>query len=87
MKHAPGWAVRALPDGRIQWITPTGHRYHSHPHDYRPDEDLPPDKATAQQGLPKDLAARLDRIERDRRAAARWEGEVVPPDDAEPPPF
>jgi hypothetical protein len=41
MKHAPGWAVRALPGGRIQWITPTGHRYHSDPHDYRPDPAPP----------------------------------------------
>jgi len=87
MKHAPGWAVRALPDGRIQWVTPTGHRYHSHPHDYRPDNELPPDKTPARKGLPKDLAARLERIERDRRSAALWEGEVIPPDDAEPPPF
>ena len=60
MKHAPGWAVRALPDGRIQWITPTGHRYHSYPYDYRPDEpddELPPDKAPTSRDLPKDLAA------------------------------
>ncbi|MHA6615726.1 HNH endonuclease signature motif containing protein [Pseudonocardia sp. DLS-67] len=87
MKHAPGWAVRALPDGRIQWITPTGHHYHSDPHDYRPDDDLPPDKTTARKGLPKDLAARLERIETDRRTAAIWNGEAIPPDDAEPPPF
>jgi hypothetical protein len=91
MKHAPGWSVRALPDGRIQWITPTGHRYHSRPHDYRPDElppDLPPDKAPARRELPKDLVARLERLERDRRTTALWDGEVIPPDDNEdPPPF
>jgi hypothetical protein len=87
MKHAPGWAVRALPDGRIQWITPTGHRYHSEPYDYRPDDDLPPDKAAARQGLPKDLAARLERLDRDRRFTTLWNGEEVPPDDEEPPPF
>lgn len=87
MKHAPGWAVRALPDGRIQWITPTGHRYHSEPYDYRPDEDLPPGKASAGRRLPKDLAARLDRIERHRRTTARWNGEATPPDDEDPPPF
>jgi hypothetical protein len=80
--------VRALPDGRIQWITPTGHRYHSHPHDYRADDELPPDKATAQQGLPKDLAARLERIDRDRRLAGLWNGEAVPSEDEdEPTPF
>jgi hypothetical protein len=90
MKHAPGWAVRALPDGRIQWITPTGHRYHSHPHDYRPDEippDLPPDKAPTPKGLPKDLATRLERLERGRRSAALWDGETFPTDDDDPPPF
>jgi hypothetical protein len=91
MKHAPGWAVRALPDGRIQWITPTGHRYHSHPHDYRPDElppDLPPDKAPARRDLPKDLAARLERLERDRRTTALWNGEPIPGEvDEDPPPF
>ena len=91
LKHAPGWAVRALPDGRIQWITPTGHRYHSYPYDYRPDEpddELPPDKAPTSRGLRKDLARRLERIERDRRSAALWNGETIPPDDDdEPPPF
>jgi hypothetical protein len=87
MKHAPGWAVRALPDGRIQWITPTGHRYHSHPYDYRPDDQLPPDTATARRGLPKDLAARLERLEHDRRSTALWNGETIPDDDPEPPPF
>jgi hypothetical protein len=88
MKHAPGWAVRALPDGRIQWITPTGHRYHSEPYDYRTDDDLPSDKATARKGLPKDLAARLERIERNRRATARWDGQPVPEEDDDgPPPF
>jgi hypothetical protein len=87
MKHAPGWAVRALPDGRIQWITPTGHRYHSHPHDYRTDAELPPDKVTARRGVPRELAARLERIERDRRSAALWDGDAVPDNDEEAPPF
>jgi hypothetical protein len=85
MKHAPGWAVRALPDGRIQWIAPTGHRYHSHPYDYRTDNDLPPDKAPADRGLPKDLAARLERIERDRHFTELWNGETIPPDDEDDP--
>jgi hypothetical protein len=87
MKHAPGWAVRALPDGRIQWITPTGHRYHSHPHDYRTGDEPPPDRATTRKSLPKDLAARLERLDRHRRTADLWIGEVLPADDAEPPPF
>jgi hypothetical protein len=84
--------VRALPDRRIQWITPTGHRYHSQPHDYRPDDppphdDPPPDKATTR-ALPQDLVRQLERLERDRRAAALWDGEAIPPhDEDEPPPF
>ncbi|TWF79809.1 HNH endonuclease [Pseudonocardia hierapolitana] len=41
-KHAPGWQVRARPGRRIEWITPTGHRYYSDPHDYRPDHGPPP---------------------------------------------
>jgi hypothetical protein len=41
-KHAPGWRVRARPGRRIEWITPTGHRYYSDPHDYRPDHAPPP---------------------------------------------
>jgi hypothetical protein len=87
MKHAPGWAVRALPDGRIQWITPTGHRYYSEPYDYRTDDELPPGTAAARK-LPKDLAARLERIDRERRSAALWQGEAIPLDDeAEPAPF
>lgn len=86
MKHAPGWAVRALRDGRIQWITPTEHRYHSDPYDYRPDDDLPPDKAPAKRDLPKDLAARLERLERVRRATALWNGEPLPSDDEGDPP-
>ncbi|GAA5136391.1 hypothetical protein GCM10023320_67430 [Pseudonocardia adelaidensis] len=88
MKHAPGWAVRALDDGRIQWITPTGHRYHSDPYDYRPDDDLPPDKAPAERDVAKDLAGRLERLERDRRTTALWNGEAVPcDDDVDQPPF
>jgi hypothetical protein len=87
LKHTPGWAVRALPDGRIQWITPTGHRYHSHPHDYRPDNDPPPNKAVPTRELPKALAARLERLERDRRSAALWERASGAVGDGEPPPF
>ncbi len=41
-KHAPGWAVVQHPDGRLDWITPTGHTYTSEVHDYRP---LPPPPA------------------------------------------
>jgi hypothetical protein len=39
-KHAPGWQVNAHDDGRLEWITPTGHRYWSQPYDYRLDDPL-----------------------------------------------
>jgi hypothetical protein len=49
---------------------PTGLRYHSHPYDYRPDHELSPDITTTRKGLPKDLTARLERLDRNRRATA-----------------
>jgi hypothetical protein len=36
LKEQPGWQVLADPDGTLTWVTPTGHRYRSTPHDYRP---------------------------------------------------
>ena len=42
LKDRPGWSVRQTPDGRVEWTTPTGHRYHSDPHDYRPNDDPDP---------------------------------------------
>ena len=42
LKHAGGgWQVRALPDGSLEWITPTGHRHVTRPYDYRSDSDPP----------------------------------------------
>ena len=42
LKHAGGgWQVRALPDGGLEWITPTGHRHVTRPYDYRSDSDPP----------------------------------------------
>jgi hypothetical protein len=43
--HANGWQVTQDPNGTITYTTPTGHRYASRPHDYRPpplDPDQPP---------------------------------------------
>jgi hypothetical protein len=37
LKHHAGWHVQAHPDGRLTWITPTGHRYTTEPHDHRPE--------------------------------------------------
>jgi hypothetical protein len=42
IKDRPGWTVRQTADGRVEWTTPTGHRYHTDPHDYRPDNDPDP---------------------------------------------
>ena len=42
LKHHAGWRVEAQPDGRLTWITPTGHRHTTEPHDYRPDPPPPP---------------------------------------------
>jgi hypothetical protein len=42
VKDRPGWSVRQTPDGRVEWTTPTGHRYHTDPYDYRPDDDPDP---------------------------------------------
>jgi Domain of unknown function (DUF222)/HNH endonuclease len=41
LKTHAGWHVEAHPDGRLTWITPTGHRHVTEPHDYRP-EPTPP---------------------------------------------
>ncbi len=42
LKHAGGgWQVRALPDGSLEWTTPTGHTHVTRPYDYRSDSDPP----------------------------------------------
>jgi hypothetical protein len=54
----------------------------------QPPARLPADKAPARREQPKDLVARLERLERDRLTTALWDGDVIPPDDNEdPPPF
>jgi hypothetical protein len=43
LKHdAPGWSVRQHADGRITWMTPTGHSYTSSPYDYRVEDGADP---------------------------------------------
>ena len=37
LKHHGKWRIEAHPDGRLTWITPTGHRHTTAPHDYRPE--------------------------------------------------
>lgn len=36
LKEHRDWNVLAHPDGRLTWVTPTGHRHTSEPYDYRP---------------------------------------------------
>jgi hypothetical protein len=35
LKEQPGWQVTLHPDRSLEWVTPTGHRYRSDPHDHR----------------------------------------------------
>ena len=41
LEHHTGWRIRTHPDGRLTWITPTGHRHITRPHDHRPDPPPP----------------------------------------------
>ncbi len=41
LKEAPGWQVVLHDDRRMEWVTPTGHRYWSRPHDHRPTPPVP----------------------------------------------
>jgi Domain of unknown function (DUF222)/HNH endonuclease len=85
-KHAPDWRVRTRPGGRIEWITPTGHRYCSDPHDYRPDDGAPP--PTAMDPPPPQGSSVLTAKQRDEIVTALWDGEnAFPPDPHDPAPF
>jgi hypothetical protein len=51
LKHHAGWRIEAHPDGRLTWVTPTGHRHTTALHDYSdgrepPADASPPDGAT-----------------------------------------
>jgi hypothetical protein len=52
--HAPGWTVEQHADARLTWTTSTGHRYTSHPHDYRSDPHAPPPVSPSATQLPDD---------------------------------
>jgi hypothetical protein len=39
--QAPGWRLRVLPDGGLEWTTPTGQVLTTHPPRYGTDDDLP----------------------------------------------
>jgi hypothetical protein len=40
--QAPGWRLRGLPDGGLEWTTPTGQVLVTHPPRFGADDDLPP---------------------------------------------
>ena len=40
--QAPGWTMTRLPDGGLQWTTPSGDTITTHPPRYGTDDDLPP---------------------------------------------
>jgi hypothetical protein len=40
--QAPGWRLRGLPDGSLEWTTPTGQVLVTHPPRFGADDDLPP---------------------------------------------
>jgi hypothetical protein len=59
LKHAPGWTVRQHRDGRLEWTTPTGHRYTSDPYDYRPPpRPAPPTQPAAAPAESESITAR-----------------------------
>ena len=102
LKDRPGWKVRQTPDGRVEWTTPTGHRYHSDPHDYRPDNDpdppllrLPPDRGPLPEHLPGTQEKSVGPIDNKGSpfGSSRGRGTdtspspIPPPADDEPPPF
>jgi hypothetical protein len=45
LKHHTGWRIEAHPNGRLTWITPTGHRHTTTPHDYGPEPPPAPPAA------------------------------------------
>jgi hypothetical protein len=45
--QAPGWTMRRLPDGGLEWTTPGGDRITTYPLRYGTDDDLPPPPSPA----------------------------------------
>jgi hypothetical protein len=52
--QAPGWSMRRLPDGGLEWTTPGGDRITTHPPRYGTDDDLGPPSPAA----PKEIGLR-----------------------------
>lgn len=88
MKDAPGWSVAQHPDGRLTWTTPTGHRYTSRPHDYRPEPDLVA-TITAIDKAARDRASHDEagQMSVDRPSRSPFVRPTAPTNPADPPPF
>jgi hypothetical protein len=82
LRHqAPGWAVRTLPDGGLEWTTPGGHTVTTYPPRYGSDDDLPP-PGKPEEALP--VRARLPLTAREHVLGRPLpEGAI----DDDPPPF
>jgi hypothetical protein len=80
LRHqAPGWSMRVLPDGGLQWTTPGGQTLITHPPRYGTDDDVGP---PARRGPSAAVAPPLS-------ATERILGRPLPPGvvDDDPPPF
>jgi hypothetical protein len=76
--QAPGWTMRRLPDGGLEWTTPGGHRITTHPPRYGTD-DLPPPTA----GPPTTSTAPFSPLTHTERVLGR----PHPPGTIDPAPF
>jgi hypothetical protein len=54
--QAPGWRLRGLADGGLEWTTPTGQVLVTHPPRHGADDDLPPPESAAAAPRPVDDA-------------------------------
>ncbi|HEX5017762.1 MAG TPA: DUF222 domain-containing protein [Actinomycetes bacterium] len=52
LKHSPGWSLTSHPDGVLEWLTPTGHRFTTHPWHYTdPPDGVEHDRDVGQQDV------------------------------------
>ena len=81
--QAPGWTMRRLPDGGLQWTTPGGKTITTHPQPYGTD-DLPPQRSRPDSPSVEEPPTKrpLTMLEQLRR----WPPPAPDPDE-EPPPF
>jgi hypothetical protein len=90
LRHqAPGWTMRRLPDGGLQWTTPGGERITTHPPRYGTDDDLPPPTPPGPTANSTARAAPDAAVTPPLTARERLLGRPHPPGtiDIDPPPF